>query len=54
MTPANPVVASVIVVIDYKAGGREAWDNLRLTLKALRGQDYREPVEFLLVEADDG
>jgi cellulose synthase/poly-beta-1,6-N-acetylglucosamine synthase-like glycosyltransferase len=54
MSPANPVVASVIVVIDYKAGGREAWDNLRLTLKALRGQDYREPVEFLLVEADDG
>jgi hypothetical protein len=47
-------IASIVIVIDYKAGGREAWDNLRLTLQALTEQDYREPVGFLLVEADDG
>jgi Glycosyl transferase family 2 len=54
MAPADRAIASIIIVIDYKAGGSEAWDNLRLTLKGLTQQDYREPVEFLLVEADDG
>ena len=54
MTPADRPVASIVVVVDYKAGGSEAWDNLRLTLNGLARQDYREPVEFLLVEADDG
>ena len=52
MTSANRPIASIIIVIDYKAGGGEAWNNLRLTLKSLAQQDYREPVEFLLVEAD--
>lgn len=43
-------IASIVVVIDYKAGGSEAWNDLRLTLGGLARQDYREPVEFLLVE----
>ena len=47
-------IASIVIVIDYKAGGNEAWTDLRLTLEGLARQDYREPVEFLLVEADDG
>ena len=46
-------IASIVTVIDYKAGGNEAWDDLRLTLKGLARQDYREPVEFLLVEPID-
>ena len=46
-------IASIVIVIDYKAGGNEAWDDLRLTLKGLARQDYREPVEFLLVEPID-
>jgi glycosyltransferase involved in cell wall biosynthesis len=54
MAPANRPIASIVIVIDYKAGGSEAWNNLRLTLKGLQQQQYREPVEFLLVEADDG
>jgi hypothetical protein len=54
MASANRPIASIIVVVDYKAGGSEAWGNLRLTLNGLVAQDYREPVEFLLVEADDG
>ena len=53
MVPADRPIASIVVVVDYKAGGSEAWDNLRLTLSGLARQDYREPVEFLLVEADD-
>jgi hypothetical protein len=54
MASKDPPVASIIIVIDYKAGGREAWNNLRLTLKGLAQQEYREPVEFLLVEGDEG
>jgi hypothetical protein len=54
MAPPNRPIASIVIVIDYKAGGSEAWNNLRLTLKGLAQQDYREPVEHLLVEADDG
>jgi hypothetical protein len=54
MASANRPIASIIVVVDYKAGASEAWGNLRLTLNGLVAQDYREPVEFLLVEADDG
>ena len=54
MAPADRPIASIVVVVDYKAGGSEAWDNLRLTLNGLARQDYREPVEFLLIEADDG
>ena len=46
-------VASIVTVIDYKAGGSEAWDDLRLTLQGLARQDYREAVEFLLVEPID-
>ncbi len=52
MASENRPIASIIIVIDYKAGASEAWNTLRLTLKGLAQQDYREPVEFLLVEAD--
>lgn len=54
MTPANRPIASIVIVIDYKAGGSEAWDHLRLTLRGLARQGYQEPVEFLLVESDTG
>ena len=54
MAPTDRPIASVVIVIDYKAGGGEAWNHLRLTLNGLARQDYREPIEFLLIEADDG
>lgn len=54
MAPADRPIASIVIVIDYKAGGSEAWSHLRLTLDGLVRQDYREPVEFLLVETEDG
>jgi glycosyltransferase involved in cell wall biosynthesis len=54
MSSSDRPVASIVTVIDYKAGGNEAWADLRLTLEGLARQEYREPVEFLLVEADDG
>ncbi len=54
MVSADRLIASIVVVVDYKAGGSEAWNHLRQTLNGLARQDYREPVEFLLVEADDG
>ena len=47
-------VASIVIVIDHKAGAGEAWDDLRRTLESLAQQDYREPVEFLLVEGRNG
>ena len=54
MDNTNRPIASIVVVIDYKAGGGEAWNDLRLTLQGLARQDYREPVEFLLVEPVGG
>jgi Glycosyl transferase family 2 len=48
---SGPPLASIVVVIDHKAGAGDAWTNLRLTLQGLARQDIREPVEFLLVEA---
>jgi len=42
--------ASVVVVIDYKAGGAATWKELRLTLKALAEQDFDGKIDFLLVE----
>lgn len=51
---ADAPAASIVVVIDHKAGGAEAWEDLRRTLEGLAQQDFREAVEFLLVEARDG
>ena len=49
MADKGAVAASVVVVIDYKAGGAATWNELRLTLSALAQQDY-EGGSFLLVE----
>jgi hypothetical protein len=54
MTATDRPIASIVIVIDHKAGGGEAWELLRLTVGGLARQDYREPLEFLLIEADDG
>lgn len=51
-TIAKPPV-TVVVVADYKAGEGLAWDEMRLTLEGLARQDFDEPVEFLLVEAEE-
>ncbi len=45
--------ATIVTTSDYKADGDETWEELRLTLEGLARQDWREPVEFLLVEAAD-
>ncbi|MDH3669487.1 MAG: glycosyltransferase family 2 protein [Paracoccaceae bacterium] len=45
-------VASIITVSDHKVGKAEGWAALRETYKHLAAQDYREPVEFLLVETE--
>ncbi len=50
MVDKDAVAASVVVVIDYKAGGAATWNELRLTLSALAQQDYEGNVDFLLVE----
>jgi len=50
MTLERKPSASVVVVIDYKAGGAGTWNELRLTLQALAKQDYDGDVDFLLVE----
>lgn len=52
LQPGRPV-ASIVTVSDYKAGDDESWNELRLTLEGLAKQDFDEPVEFLLVEAED-
>jgi hypothetical protein len=52
-TATSRPVATIVTVSDYKAGQAEAWQELRLTLEGLARQDFREPVEILLVEAAD-
>ena len=42
MGSSDKPAASIVTVIDYKAGGNEAWTDLRLTLEGLARQDYRE------------
>lgn len=48
----GPPVASIVTVSDHKAGQAEGWDELRRTYEALARQDFRETVEFLLVESE--
>lgn len=43
--------ASVIIVSDYDSGDDKGWNDLRNTLRALAGQDYTGPVEYLLAES---
>jgi cellulose synthase/poly-beta-1,6-N-acetylglucosamine synthase-like glycosyltransferase len=50
--PAGPPVATIITVSDHKVGEAESWDDLRETWRALARQDFKEPVEFLLVETE--
>ena len=51
--PGNgPVAATIVTVSDHKAGSKEGWATLRETYRHLAAQDYREAVEFLLVETD--
>ena len=45
-----PLVASIVIVSDHKAGSAEGWAALRETCRHLAAQDFREPVEILLVE----
>lgn len=49
--PERPAV-SIVLVSDYKSGSEASWDEARATLQALRAQDFREPVEYLLVERE--
>lgn len=50
MSTDQPYVATIVTVSDHKAGSTEGWAALRATYRHLAEQDYREPVEFLLVE----
>ncbi len=42
---------SIIIVSDYASGDDKGWTDLRETLSALARQDYKESVEYLLVES---
>ena len=48
----NPQL-SVILVSDYAAGEQKSWDVLRMTLRALAGQDFTGSAEFLLMEQEN-
>ena len=52
MSAARHVVASIVTVSDHKAGSAEGWAALRETCRHLAAQDFREPVEFILVETE--
>ena len=43
---------SVVIVSDYAAGGPEGWKDIRNALIALAGQDFTEPVEYILCESE--
>lgn len=45
-------VATIVTVLDHKVGDAGSWNALRVTLRALAAQEWREPVEFLLVETE--
>ncbi|MGH7552498.1 MAG: glycosyltransferase, partial [Longimicrobiales bacterium] len=51
MTPPTPSV-SILIVSDYAAGGPEGWKDIRKALTALAGQEFAEPVEYILCESD--
>ena len=44
--------ASIVTVLDHKVGEAESWDKLRVTLRHIAQQEFREPVEVLLVETE--
>lgn len=44
--------ATIVTVLDHKVGDSASWDKLRVTLRHLAEQDFREPVEVLLVETE--
>lgn len=52
MTTSDTCVASIITVSDHKVGEAQGWVTLRETYRHLAAQDYRENVEFLLVETE--
>ena len=45
----KPVV-TVVTMTDFHVGTPRAWDDLRGTLRGLAQQDFKEPVEFILLE----
>lgn len=42
---------SILIVSDYGSGDEKGWSDLRETLSALAKQDYKQPVEYLLLES---
>jgi hypothetical protein len=45
----KPVV-TVVTLVDFHVGTSRAWDDLRRTLRGLAQQDFKEPVEYILLE----
>jgi cellulose synthase/poly-beta-1,6-N-acetylglucosamine synthase-like glycosyltransferase len=41
---------TVVTLTDFEVGTDRAWDDLRRTLRGLARQDFKEPVEFILLE----
>jgi hypothetical protein len=50
VTTSKQPAVTVMVVSDYRPGEQKSWDDLRTTLTALAGQNFDEPVEYLLLE----
>jgi hypothetical protein len=44
-------VASVVLYSDFGVGGKTDWNEMKAVLVELARQDFREPVEFILVES---
>ena len=49
---AERPAVSIVLVSDYASGTEASWEDARATLQGLRAQDFREPVEYLLVERE--
>lgn len=45
-------MASIVVLSDFASGTAQGWEDLRRTLAALGRQDFAQPVELILVEAE--
>src|SRR6266849_3340232 len=48
---ANSPEISVVLVSDYEGGSQRSWEDLRIALEALAGQQFDQTFEVLVVES---
>ena len=52
-SPPSEAAVTVVLIADFESGDDRGWNDLRVTLGALAGQDFRETMDVVLVETED-